>query len=289
MYTLLLLFFSGTARPAPRYPRGYVRSQNQEDLLGKVAQLKPDVSLPRSLDWSKNATTKVKDQGRCGSCWAFSAIQGVESSLFLSTGALVDLSTEELVDCDRRDDGCGGGDVVTASRYLERWGVASSDDYPDESSEEGRAQPCSWNDETVAIVENFQYAVEPCRLGRNCTGMDELDLAASLALYGPLSICVNSKGWDFYTSGIFKESCEPEYRLVDHCVQLVGYDMDAKDDEEPYWKIKNSWGSAWGENGFIRIPFGQGNRCCVACEAVSIQARPSPSARKIARGAASSS
>lgn len=270
----LLLVGSSSSSDDYYYSRGYVR-QRERSVVASVSLV--ERSLPTFVDWSQNATTKVKDQGRCGSCWAFSTIQGVESALFLSTGNLVNLSTEELVDCDVRDRGCGGGDIVSASKYLRRRGVASYEDYPDDSSKNGRSQPCLWNDEAVATLDDFQYAVEPCRLGEDCSAANETDLARALAFHGPLSICVNSRGWDSYQSGVFEGQCAPEYGLVNHCVQLVGYDLGNLEEGGPFWKIRNSWGTDWGEDGFIRIPFGRGNKCCVACEAIVIRARLSES------------
>uniref|UniRef100_A0A7S3K3B7 Peptidase C1A papain C-terminal domain-containing protein n=1 Tax=Aureoumbra lagunensis TaxID=44058 RepID=A0A7S3K3B7_9STRA len=262
-----------------KYSRGYKR--NAVSRIGmrtiEIAQEEIDQVLSDGVvvDWSVNATTAIKDQGSCGSCWAFSTIEGVESSLFLQSGVLPEsLSTEELVDCDKVDAGCNGGDIPTACRYLERKNVDTDADYPDKSSKSGRTQSCSWDSgEYVAAVTSYSFAIPECSQG-DCSNQDEYALAAALKKYGPLSICVNSGedqtgDWAKYTSGIASGNCKAKAHLIDHCVQLVGVDTTAS---EPFWKVRNSWGSSWGEDGFIRLPFGQDNYCCVACEAVIIEA-----------------
>jgi C1A family cysteine protease len=124
-------------------------------------------------------------------------------------------------------------------------------------------------------VTGFKYALPSCDKG-DCSKQDEAVLAAALAQYGPISICINSGDgqtgdWEKYKHGVLQGSCKAKASLVDHCVQLVGYDKTAA---EPYWKIRNSWAKDFGEEGFIRIPYGKENSCCVACEAVIISAVP---------------
>lgn len=114
----------------------------------------------------------------------------------------------------------------------------------------------------------MQWAVEPCT-GGTCTS-DEDQLAAVLAKYGPLSVCINSGDgqgkavdWDKYEGGVLSSGCKAKYNKLDHCVQLVGYDKTAS---PPYWKVRNEWSTSWGEAGFIRLPMGE-NSCCIGCEA----------------------
>ncbi|GMH56239.1 hypothetical protein TL16_g02088 [Triparma laevis f. inornata] len=234
---------------------------------------------PDAVDWSigsNKAITDVKDQGDCGSCWAFSTIETVESALFLA-GTFdrpTELSTEELVDCVRGS-GCRGGDITTGVDYLVKKGVVTSKDYPDTSSNARPAKKssCSIKDKEIAAkITGRNFAVPECRVG-DCSKQDEEALAAALAKFGPLAICINSGyeqtgDWDEYEGGVLKGTCRAKADDIDHCVQLVGYDKTAS---TPYWKIRNSWGSDWGEDGFIRIPYGQGNKCCVACEAVIVE------------------
>lgn len=265
------------------HPRGYRRSTPPDnELAPAVLNITEEdiLAAPMRIDWHKlGALTPVKDQGKCGSCWAFSTTEGVESAVFRSSGKLPPpLSTEQLVDCEKADLGCNGGDIPEAIRYLKQKGMATAADYHDDSSKPGRTQKCTWDGEHAVDVQGFKYAIPTCTKG-NCAHQNEHVLAAALAKHGPLSVCINSGDgqpgdWDDYKSGVWKRECKAKAALVDHCVQLVGYD---KSGEEPYWKLRNSWGTDWGEDGFIRLPFGSDNACCVGCEATIIEATTSVS------------
>lgn len=272
----LLLALALTAPAAVcAFSRGYVRSPNNRTQVDTLHVTSEEIaSAPDAVDWSINATTAVRDQGKCGSCWAMSTVESIESGIFMASGVLPQpLSTEQLVSCDTLfDDGCNGGDPHMAYNYLTQMAngdVASEADYPDKRENvTGKASQCTWNHEFVAKVHNIAYAVPNCDSG-DCSHQSEDALAAALAKYGPLSICINSGldqtgDWAKYKGGILQGSCKAEAHLIDHCVQLVGYN---KTGDEPYWKVRNSWGTKWGEAGFIRLPFGNENSCCVACEA----------------------
>jgi len=263
-----------------QYKRGYKRQPWPVGEELRVANItKEDIAAaPDAVDWTaKGATTSVNDQGSCGSCWAFSTTEGVESAVFMSTGKLPGhLSVQELVACEKQDDGCDGGDIPEAVSYLKKKGMDTNADYPDTSSKSGRSGRCK-QFQGVVKVTGMQYAIPQCSRG-DCSNQDMNALAAALAKYGPLSICVNSGDgqpgdWEKYRSGILTKSCKAKPNLMDHCVQLVGYDKSAS---QPYWKVRNSWNTNWGEKGFIRLPF-EGNACCVGCEAVIISATTSES------------
>ena len=193
------------------------------------------------LLWATRRLTSLAVAGKCGSCWAFSTTEGVESAVFRSSGKLPPpLSTEQLVDCEKADLGCNGGDIPEAIRYLKQKGMATAADYHDESSKSGRTEKCTWDGEYAVDVQGFKYAIPTCTKG-NCAHQNEHFLAAALAKHGPLSVCINSGDgqpgdWDDYKSGVWKRECKAKAALVDHCVQLVGYD---KSGEEPYWKLRN--------------------------------------------------
>merc|ERR1712139_645403 len=212
------------------------------------------------------ATTPVKDQGDCGSCWAYSATEGIESGLFMAGGPLEELSEQQVISCDKQDLGCNGGDLPTAFDYVESaGGLDTEENYP-YTSQTGRSGSCKVNTDVVT-VDDYQYAVAPCE-GGSCSSQDEDGLKAALAAHGPLSVCVNAESWNGYYGGVLSGSCSGSYNALDHCVQLVGYDTTAS---TPYWKVRNSWGTSWGENGFIRLPMGQ-NACGIADEAYIINA-----------------
>lgn len=256
------------------FGKGYVR-RSRKQLLG-VEKLSQDVrdSAPDAMDWvAKGAVTPVKNQGACGDCWAFSTAEGIESAVYMATGSLVGLSEQQLTSCDQEMHGCGGGDPGYALEYVKKsGGIASQADYPDASPQSGITGNCSWDGSKAAIVTGSRYAVPACEDG-SCDNQDEEGLAAAVAKYGPLSICINADPWNntlgWTIDHVWQpENCSHGANDLDHCVQLVGYDKTAP---VPYWKIKNSWTAEWGEGGYLRIPYGK-NTCGVANEAYIIEA-----------------
>jgi len=277
--SVIALMLALAAAESYPYRRGYRRMPSPvEDAanLGVANITAADLAAtPDSLDWSNNgATTPINNQGKCGSCWAFSTIETVESAVFMSSGKLPPpLAVQQLVACDRGSDGgCNGGDPKTGVRYLAKvGGLDSAADYPDTSSHSGKSGKCKWDKKTSVAVQGFQMAVPEFKGGR-CKSNEDV-LAAALAKYGPLSISINSGDhqkcdWMKYKGGVLKPKCPAKAGLIDHSVQLVGYNKTA---ETPYWKVRNSWGKSFGEDGYIRIPYGQ-NSCCVGCEAVIVHA-----------------
>jgi len=266
-----LLAVSGTASEAPikKYARGFKRMAASNAFV-KTAVITDEMraAAPSSLDWStQGATTPVKDQGYCGSCWAYSATEGIESGLFMTTGKLEQLSEQQIVSCDKTDGGCNGGDLPTAFDYVQSaGGIATQASYPDTSSDAGPTGKCK-SSTPVVKVTGYEYAVPPCTGGK-CNNQKESDMMAALNTYGPLSVCVNAQNWDGYSSGIYTTKCSGKYNALDHCVQLVGYDTTGS---TSYWKVRNSWASSWGENGFIRLPMGT-NACGIADEAMYVTA-----------------
>merc|ERR1712070_1118886 len=195
------------------------------------------------------------------------ATEGIESGVFMTDGkAPPALSPQQIVSCDKTDLGCNGGDLPSAFDYVESaGGLDTEEDYP-YTSKTGRSGSCK-SSTPVVTVTDYKYAVAPCQ-GGTCSSQDEDGLKAALATHGPLSICVNAGRWYKYKGGVFSEPCWGNYNKLDHCVQLVGYDTTAS---TPYWKVRNSWGTSWGEGGFIRLPMGV-NSCGVADEATFVKA-----------------
>jgi len=223
-----------------------------------------------SVDWrTKGAVTPVKDQEQCGSCWAFSTAEEVESQWFMTTKKLLTLSPQQIVSCDTVDQGCNGGDTVTAYQYVQdAGGLESEADYP-YTSGGGDSGTCSADkSKNIAQISGFSYATDPCT--DSCTSQNETKLADALAAHGPVSICVYAETWQDYTSGILSSDCPSDYSGLDHCVQLVGYD---KSSDSPYWLVRNSWNTNWGEEGYIRLAIGS-NLCGVADEATIAKAAP---------------
>jgi cathepsin F len=223
-----------------------------------TAEPLPTGDLPPSFDWrEKGAVGPVKNQGSCGSCWAFSTTGAVEGAHFLATGKLLSLSEQQLVDCDHQcdpeeaqacDAGCGGGLMTNAYKYVEEaGGLELESDYP----YKGRDGKCQFNPNKVAAkVSNFTNIP-----------IDEDQVAAYLIKSGPLAIAINAEFMQTYVAGV---SC-PIFcnkRNLDHGVLLVGYAehgfAPARLAYKPYWIIKNSWGPMWGAKGYYKICRGHG-------------------------------
>jgi C1A family cysteine protease len=211
--------------------------------------------LPDTWDWRlKNAVTPVKDQEQCGSCWAFSTTENLESMWFLAGNPIPTLGPQQLVDCDPQSQGCNGGWTYWAFEYLMTVaGQESEASYPYTA----QTGTCNYNAAlAVATVKNYTFAVPPCESGP-CTTQNENLLRSQLANVGPLAICVNAQPWQFYSSGVLS-GCAGDAGDLDHCVQLVGYNWP-----QQYWIVRNSWNTNWGLEGYIYIETGS-NQCGIA-------------------------
>jgi xylem cysteine proteinase len=214
-------------------------------------------SLPKSVDWrSKGAVTGVKNQGQCGSCWAFSTVAAVEGINQIVTGNLTALSEQELIDCDTDgNNGCNGGLMDYAFSYIaHNGGLHTEEAYP-YLMEEGTCQRSSekkkHKQSDAAVVTISGYEDVP----RN----NEQALLKALA-HQPVSVAIEASGrnFQFYSGGVFDGPCGTQ---LDHGVAAVGYGTAGKDDSgHDYIIVKNSWGPSWGEKGYIRMRRGTGKR-----------------------------
>lgn len=229
---------------------GYRPDLKQENAIPLPEAEIPDIELPEKFDWrDHHVVTPVKDQGSCGSCWAFSVTGNVEGQYAIKHGKLLSLSEQELVDCDNLDDGCGGGEMNNAYNTIEKLGgLESESDYPYDAVNE----ECHYN-QSKAVVS----VVNALNISSN-----ETKMAQWLVRHGPISIAINANAMQFYVGGVshpLKLLCSPE--SLDHGVLIVGYGKSSYPifhKELPYWIIKNSWGHRWGEHGYYRVYRGDG-------------------------------
>jgi len=253
-------FADMTTQEFRRYPCGV-------DKLSDLNSLRPDFkpvmaepyvpqsgALPVTWDWvSKGAVTPVKDQQQCGSCWAFSTIGNIEGVWHLAGHPLVGLSEQQEVSCSTTDYGCSGGwpfwamtDMLNTP-YSGR--IDSESGYP-YTSGNGENGVCQFGTKDVgATIKSYKSYCNEQTAACLETQMQQL-----MMQYGPLSVCLNATPMQFYTGGVDNPTnCDPDE--IDHCVTMVGWGVDSG---TPYWRIKNSWNTNWGEEGYYRLIRGTG-------------------------------
>jgi C1A family cysteine protease len=202
----------------------------------EFAEVPPYTGTASAVDWSGKLTTPVKDQGYCGSCWAFSATEQIESDAMRTLGVSYLLSAEQITQCDKTSYGCDGGWTEHAYNYVKSVkGLETESNYP-YTSYNGATGSCH-ADSSKEIIGVSGYT----------TINGETNMANYVLSTGPLSVCIDASTWNSYRGGIMS-SCGKQ---VNHCVQAVGVDTSS------YWKVRNSWGTSWGESGYIRLAYGK--------------------------------
>ncbi|XP_055826758.1 zingipain-2-like isoform X2 [Solanum dulcamara] len=211
--------------------------------------------VPESVDWrKKGAVAPIKDQGSCGSCWAFSTVAAVEGINQIATGKMITLSEQELVDCDTMyNDGCNGGLMDYAFQFIiSNGGIDTETHYP----YKGIDHKCDLV-RNAKVVSIDDYEDVPA---------NEKALQKAV-VHQPISVAIEASGRAFqlYSSGIFSGKCGTQ---LDHGVVVVGYGMENGVD---YWIVRNSWGTNWGEDGYIKIERNvkdtNSGKCGIAMEA----------------------
>jgi len=204
------------------------------------------------VDWrEKGAVTPVKDQGSCGSCWAYSATGNIEGAWFVAGNTLTSLSEQQLTSCDNIDSGCNGGLMDNAFKWIlsaRKGEIVTEASYPYVSGH-GVAPACK----STAEVDKLP-------VGAVITGFNHLerseDTLAAFAAKHPVAVAVDATSFQTYHSGILTNCIN---RQINHGVLVVGFDNSHV---PAYWIVKNSWGQNWGESGFARIAKGS-NQCLI--------------------------
>jgi len=200
-------------------------------------------SVPDSIDWRyKGAVTSVKDQGQCGSCWAFSATGAIEGALAISNNVLTNLSEQQLVDCatglSYSSHGCNGGLMDGAFKYVEQNGQCNYTDYPYTSGTTMTSGTCKKCSSVVKVTSCF-----------NVTPNDQIALKSAVSRQ-PVSIAIeaDTRYFQLYSGGVItSSSCGTN---LDHGVLIVGY---GEENGVKYWLVKNSWSTSWGDDGYVKI------------------------------------
>eukprot|EP01006_Ploeotia_vitrea_P031478 TRINITY_DN63808_c0_g1_i1.p1 TRINITY_DN63808_c0_g1~~TRINITY_DN63808_c0_g1_i1.p1 ORF type:complete len:332 (+),score=22.89 TRINITY_DN63808_c0_g1_i1:39-1034(+) len=216
----------------------------------KIHTATPGAEVPDSVDWSTTpAVSPVKNQGSCGSCWSFSATGGLEGAHYIKTGSGTSLSEQNLVSCDKVDNACNGGWMDDAFAFAQKnGGLCSEEDYPYVSGN-GNVPACSTS---CSNVDNTSPS--------SWTDVEEgsVDALMSAVAQQPVSVAIqaNQVAFQSYSSGVLTGRCG---QRLDHGVLAVGYGTWT--DGTPYWKVKNSWGTSWGMDGYILIERSSDDLC----------------------------
>jgi len=215
--------------------------------------------LPDEVDWRKQGyVTPVKNQGQCGSCWAFSSTGSLEGQTFKKTGKLTSLSESNLVDCSAKqgNKGCKGGLMDQAFTYIKvNNGLDTEAAYPYVP----KTRTCAFKSADVGATDTGFTDI---------TSGSESDLQAAVASIGPISVAMDASHSSFqlYRSGVYNEPKCSSKRL-DHGVLAVGYGEEGLIFKKHYWIVKNSWGTSWGMDGYFLLERNKGNMCGIATQA----------------------
>jgi cysteine peptidase B len=218
------------------------------------------LALPAKVNWvNEGAVTDVKNQKNCGACWSIATVGAIEgiAAIDSSYAYLQSLSFQQLLSCDKSNSGCDGGSVSDALAFVQSdsiGGLTTNSQYPFEDANGITTEQCSEAEDHLA-VEEWQTALVTATYSPN-SAKERINYMKQGVAHQPVAVYIRALCVEFqsYKGGILTSQgdcvCDVNVTCLDHGVLLVGYDDTG---ETPYWLIKNSWGTGWGENGYVRV------------------------------------
>ncbi|CAF1353521.1 unnamed protein product [Adineta steineri] len=228
-----------------------INDRKQEN---KKFEIPSNINLPSSIDWrTKGWVTPVKNQGQCGSCWAFSVTGSLEGQYAKKSATLISLSEQQLVDCSAKygNAGCNGGFMDQTYQYIiDNHGIDSEDSYPYEAFD----RPCRFN--STNVVTNISSFVD-------VKSQSEMDLQYAIATVGPVAVAIDAQhdSFRFYSSGVYSEP-DCSSTNLDFSLLVVGYDTTK--DNIDYYILKSQWTTQWGNQGYVWMSRNKNNQCGIA-------------------------
>jgi len=230
--------------PEDDEPQTFELFKHSEERLG---------ATPATMDWrTGGCVTPVKDQGSCGSCWTFATTETTETAYCQATGTLLTLSEQQLVDCCTVYNGCNGGNYPKAWEYITENGQMLESDYPYVAADGVCSYNASQAKVTIPAIDGNSSTSIGNYLIRNYGTPEEIMAGVSIR---PAAIAVNASGLRFqtYETGVLNNCTNTQ---LNHAIAMDGYDSTAS---VPYYQVRNSWGSSWGDNGYILLGMTEGN------------------------------
>ncbi|KZC04434.1 Cathepsin O [Dufourea novaeangliae] len=227
----------------------YHQCHRQWQMTNRVTR---STGIPLKFDWRERGVVgPVRSQGTCGACWAFSTVEVAESMFTIKNGTFYSLSVQEMIDCARNSNfGCEGGDICS----LLSWLLLTKARILLEST-----YPLTRKTGTCMLGKTLDNGPSMRIRDFTCDSFvdAEDELLETLATHGPVAAAVNALSWQNYLGGVIQYHCDGSFESLNHAVQIIGYD---KSDKIPHYIIKNSWGTSFGDKGYMYIAIGS-NLC----------------------------
>eukprot|EP00121_Abeoforma_whisleri_P001211 Awhi_evm1s1078 len=254
-YELKMNEFGDLTHDEFKVRNGYNSNAYVKDPTRPTHHRDPKVAIPDSIDWrDHDVVSPVKNQGSCGSCYSFSATGSLEACYKKKYGKQALLSEQQVLDCSKKNFGCGGGLMDLVFKYVEKaGGLDTEKEYPYRARQQRSCKAIK--EDEIAPVHSFVDVAQG----------DEEALKEALATVAPVSVAIDASHWSFqfYHKGVYNE-VQCSSTQLDHGVLAVGYgSMHGKD----YWIVKNSWGASWGQKGYLLMSRNKDNQCGIATTA----------------------